>query len=177
MICTLETFRSFYNKVFLQEKVEIEKRLSAELHRERERFISERTNSTADYDELKKTLEERFVRDKNNFEKNFARQKLKLEQTVDELRQVFTKGEEGLKGKLKDDFVRLVSEHKNLLDHGNKNYEREIETLRDQSEKYSEEVKKFKIEISAMKEKHHVELEEIKTRYCLYVIKVDGISI
>lgn len=177
MTCTLGKFRSFYNKVSLQENIEIEKRLSAELQRERERFIREKTNSTADYEELKKTLEEQFVRDKTNFEKNFARQKLKLEQTVDELRQVFTKGEEGLKGKLKDDFVRLVSEHKNLLDRGNKNYEREIETLLDQSEKSSEAVKKLKIELSTMKEKHQMELEEKKTRYCLYLIKVYSISI
>jgi hypothetical protein len=47
--------------------------------------------------------------------KNFAREKLELEQAVEELRQIFINGKTGLKGKLKKDFVYLLSDIKHCL--------------------------------------------------------------
>ena len=46
---------------------------------------------------------------------NFAREKLELEQAVEELRQIFINGKTGLKGKLKKDFVHLLSDIKHCL--------------------------------------------------------------
>jgi predicted nucleic acid-binding Zn-ribbon protein len=139
-------------------------RLSAELERERQRYDSEKTNSASDYQELQKALEDKFIRDKTNLETNFAREKLQLEQTVEELRQIFTNGERGLKGKLKDDFIRMVSEYKTLLDKQNVDYEDEMKTLREQTVKYSEENGKLKMEIVNMKEQHEEKVNEIETK-------------
>ena len=152
------------NEVFFQEKAEIEERLSVELERERERFISEKTNPAADYEELKKALEDKFLRDKTNLEKNFARQKFELEETVNELRQIFTMGEEGLKGKLKEDFLRFLSEHKSLLDEQNKKDEEMMGELREQVEEYGQEVETLNVEISNLRNNHRVEMDEIETR-------------
>jgi hypothetical protein len=46
---------------------------------------------------------------------NFAREKLELEQAVEELRQIVINGKTGLKGKLKKDFVHLLSDIKHCL--------------------------------------------------------------
>jgi hypothetical protein len=89
---------------------------------------------------------------------------LQLEQTVEELRQIFTNGERGLKGKLKDDFIRMVSEYKTLLDKHNVDYEDEMKTLREQTVKYSEENGKLKMEIVNMKEQHEEKVNEIETK-------------
>jgi phage shock protein A len=104
------------------------------------------------------------VRDKTNLETHFAQEKLQLEQSVEELRQIFNNGELGLKGKLKEDFVRMVSEHKALLDRQKAANENEIQTLREQVETYCEENAKLKLEIANMKEAHEEEVSEIETR-------------
>ena len=152
------------SKVSFQEKSELEIRLSAELERERQRFISEKTNSASDYQELKKALEENFIRDKTHLETNFAQEKLTLEQSVEELRQIFSNGELGLKGKLKEDFIRMMSEHKALLDIQIVDNEEKIKTLGDQVERYCEENEELKVEIANLKEQHLVEANEIETR-------------
>jgi hypothetical protein len=46
---------------------------------------------------------------------NFAREKLELEQAVEELRQIFINGKTGLKGKFKKNFVHLLSDIKHCL--------------------------------------------------------------
>ena len=150
-----------------QEKTEIEKRLLAELERERQRYVSEKTNFASDYDELKKALEDKFLRDKSNLEANFAREKLELKKSVEELRQIFTIGESGLKGKLKDDFLRLVSEHKSLLEDQHGKQEDEIKMLKDKTQKCTDEMKELKSTIEHLKEQHESEVKEIETRLVL----------
>ena len=135
------------NEVLLQEKTEIEMRLSAELERERQRFVNEKTNSASDYQELKNALEDKFIRDKTNLETNFAREKLELEQAVEELRQIFINGKTGLKGKLKEDFVHLLSEHKTLLDNQNVRYQDEIQMLREQDLELAEKLTEKELHI------------------------------
>ena len=142
----------------------MEKKFSAQFDQEKQRYLSEKTNFASDYRELEKTLQDKLIREKSNLEANFAREKLKLEQTVEELQQIFIDGERGLKGKLKDDFIRLVSEHKSLLESQNNSYENEIKTLRQQTERESKEIKKLKKEIENLEEKHQTKLEEIETR-------------
>ena len=150
-----------------QEKTEIEKRLLAELERERQRYVSEKTNFASDYDELKKALEDKFLRDKSNLEAIFAREKLELKQSVEELRQIFTIGESGLKGKLKDDFLRLVSEHKSLLEDQHGKQEDEIKMLKDKTQKCTDEMEELKSTIEHLKEQHESEVKEIETRLVL----------
>ena len=150
-----------------QEKTEIEKRLLAELERERQRYVSEKTNFASDYDELKKALEDKFLRDKSNLEANFAREKLELKKSVEELRQIFTIGESGLKGKLKDDFLRLVSEHKSLLEDQHGKQEDEIKMLKDKTQKCTDEMEELKSTIEHLKEQHESEVKEIETRLVL----------
>lgn len=156
-----------------QEKTEIEKRLLAELERERQRYVSEKTNFASDYDELKKALEDNFLRDKSNLETNFARETLELKQGFEELRQIFTNGESGLKGKLKDDFLRLVSEHKSLLEDQNIGQEDEIKMLKDKTQKCTEEIEELKSTIEHLKEQHEVEVNETETRL---VLSMEGSS-
>ena len=150
-----------------QEKTEIEKRLLADLERERQRYVSEKTNFASDYDELKKALEDKFLRDKSNLEANFAREKLELKQSVEELRQIFTNGESGLKGKLKDDFLRLVSEHKSMLVDQHGEQEDEIKMLKDKTQKCTDEMEELKSTIEHLKEQHESEVKEIETRLVL----------
>ena len=97
-------------------------------------------------------------------ETSFAREKQKLQQTVEELRQVFANGENGLKGKLKDDFLRLVSEHKSLLDGRNGAHQDEIERLKERTRNCTEEIEELKMTIERLKEQHEEELNQIETR-------------
>ena len=97
-------------------------------------------------------------------ETNFAREKQKLQQTVEELRQVFANGESGLKGKLKDDFLRLVSEHKSLLDGQNGAQQDEIKRLKERTRNCTEEIEELKMTIERLNEQHEDEVNQIETR-------------
>ena len=142
----------------------MEKDFFDELAKERERFIKEQTNSTADYEEIKKALEEKLSRDKVAIEKSFALQKLELEQTIEELRQVFTKGKDGLKGKLKEDFLRLLSEHKMQLDAENKTLKVELEKMREDSENDANEMKQLRDEIADLNNELQTQMETVEAR-------------
>jgi hypothetical protein len=64
---------------------------------------------------------------------NFAREKLELEQAVEELRQIFINGETGLKGKLKK-ILYICFLTKTLLDIQNNRHKDIIETNLEKAE-------------------------------------------
>lgn len=143
----------------------MQKRFSDELEKERERFVSEKTNSAADYEEVKKALEEKFKKDKLALEKNLSRQKSELERIVEELRQVFTNGVDGLKGKLKEDFLRLLSEHKEQLDNENEAIKKEeLKKMQQHSENGGKEMKRLREEIVHLKDGIQSQLDTVETR-------------
>lgn len=151
--------------VLLQEKSELEHRLSTELESQRERCVNQKIKCAAEYEQVKKPLEDEFIRDRNMSEIRFVRETQQHQQVVDDVKQVFTNGENRLTGKLQDNFICLVCENRKSLDNEQIRLKEDLKTLREQTDTYKKEIVKLQVVISNQKEKHEVEIGEVKTRY------------